>query len=98
MITHGSSQVVARTDGFHREADAYLTEKRVAPEPSDVPCAVPIGVSTDVWEFELWRGQRALCILGESLHSSAFQVYGGIDTCVGSAVAQDAKRRAKTRD
>ncbi len=53
MITHGSSQVVARTDGFHRVADAYLTEKRVAPEPSDVPCAVPIGVSTDVWEFEL---------------------------------------------
>ena len=53
MITHGSSQVVASTDGFHRVTDAYLTAKRVAPESSDVPCAVPRGVLTVVLEPEL---------------------------------------------
>ncbi len=89
---------MASVDGCQREAEAYLTANRVAPASSEVPCAVPIGVFTELVFPLLWRGQSAFWIIGDSLQSSVFQEYGGIVTWNGAAAAQDARRRAKTRD
>lgn len=90
--------MVASVDVCQRGAEAYLTANRVAPESSNVPCAVPIGVVTELVVPLLWRGQSAFWIMGDSLQSSAFQEYGGMVTWNGAAAAQDARKRAKTRD
>ena len=75
-----------------------MTAKRVAPELSDAPWAVPIGVSTEVGLADVSRGHRALRMKGESLQSSVFQTKGGKDGWAGRATAEEARRSAETRD
>ena len=67
---------MARVGGSKREADAYLTAKRVAAS-SEVPSAVPMGVLTETDPVGVSRGQSIFASLGDSLHNSLFQRYGG---------------------
>ena len=46
-ITHGRVHFVDICANCHLFADAYFTAKRFA-EPSAIPCAVPMGVETEV--------------------------------------------------
>ena len=73
---YGSSQAVTISGACQRAADAYLTAKRITLESSDVPWAVPMGVSTVFDPEEESRGQRALRTMGDSFQLQSSALHG----------------------